>query len=872
MRLISLVFLFLISTINSRGQEIKGFIKDVGNNSIENASITLWNNSQKEKLISNAYSDDKGFFVLRVNPEFQTGFLVVSSLGYKTKTLEIKKNEITSIILEDDKIDLPEVEIKRETPIKVNKDTTYYKPESFLNGTEVKVEDLLKKLPGITVNENTGQIKFKDKNIETVLLEGDDLFGGNYTIGTKNISVDMVEEVQAIEHYSANHLLRNIESTENTVLNLKIKKGKTDFSGELMFANGYERKFFLANEATGLGISKKLKSFGVLSQQNYGVDSQNYENSLGEVQDNRFCNEAFFAKRMIQDISSQNYFGSKRTNYNNLIFLNSNVNYKISPKLSVKSNFFKIYDNIKTFENNKTVYKESNGNEVENSLFNQYSKTPKIYRFENKLMFNISNLSLLEGIFDVKIGETNSSIKSNLNSNENFNSWVNTKDFYLKSNIKYTQKIGQNRVLQFTLLYGKNNLPQNLILSPSLDYTSNNESVTNSSETSEFTNEIIQSNIKYLTKKKIGKDYILFGFAQNKQPYLSYLFQNNTPIEDFYNKMDYATKSLYLEYGINFNWHKLNNEITVCLKDYDQKLNEQQYNKTILNAAYLLKYEWTKNSYLYFNNEFSQKRPEASNLYLNPVIISNNTLQNNLPSLNLTQTFNSSLGYNFTNLFKQLTLNIGFDYFSFKNSFITNISFSERLISLTYFQTFKNIELKKVFISIDKKFKKINTSSKTLLSFSTNDFYNTLNNGVLRKNHSEELKLDTFLTTFFQFPVNLEERIIFSSQKFYSNEQLQNIRNTVTIKNSIVIKPSKNLISKISLEHFNTDLKSKTSITFMDFNISYKSKNKVVYKFLANNLFDNNSFEVISKNDYSTSLFQSQLLRRHFLISANITL
>ncbi len=374
-----------------------------------------------------------------------------------------------------------------------------------------------------------------------------------------------------------------------------------------------------------------------------------------------------------------------------------------------------------------------------------------------------------------------------------------------------------------------------------------------------------------MTKKKFGKDYILLGFAQNKQPYLSYLFQNNIQIENFYNKMDYATQSLYLEYGINFNWHKLNNEITVCLKNYNQKLNEQLYNKTFLNAAYLIKYEWTKNSYLYFNNEFSQKRPEASNLYLNPIIISNNTIQNNVPSLNLTQSFNSSLGYNFTNLFKQITLNIGFDYFSFKNSFINNISFSERLISLTYFQIFKNIELKKVAISIDKKFKKINTSSKTILSFSTNNFYNTLNNSVLRKNNSEEIKLDTFLTTFFQFPINLEERFIFSSQKFYSNEELQNIRNTVTIKNSIVIKPAKNLISKISLEHFNTDLKSKTSITFMDFNISYKFKNKVIYKFLANNLFDNNSFEVISKNDYSTSLFESQLLRRHFLISANLT-
>jgi hypothetical protein len=79
-------------------------------------------------------------------------------------------------------------------------------------------------LPGIEVNDKTGEITYKGKPIETVNLEGDNLFGFNYAIGTKNINVDMVEEVQVIENFSANPLLKGIDSNDKVALNLKLKR------------------------------------------------------------------------------------------------------------------------------------------------------------------------------------------------------------------------------------------------------------------------------------------------------------------------------------------------------------------------------------------------------------------------------------------------------------------------------------------------------------------------------------------------------------------------------------------------------------------------------------------------------------------------
>ena len=141
----------------------------------------------------------------------------------------------------------------------IKNDTVKYNVKSYLNGSDRKILDVIKKMPGIDVNVNTGEIKYKGKSIETVLLEGDNLFGYNYSLGTKNINVNMVEQVQAIENYSENPLLKNIESGNKVVLNLKLKKRKIDFSGNFDAGLGsFDNSNIAANTNLNiLGITKK---------------------------------------------------------------------------------------------------------------------------------------------------------------------------------------------------------------------------------------------------------------------------------------------------------------------------------------------------------------------------------------------------------------------------------------------------------------------------------------------------------------------------------------------------------------------------------------------------------------------------------------
>ena len=76
---------------------------------------------------------------------------------------------------------LEQVEIVREMPVSIKGDTIVYNADSFKSGTERKLEDILKKLPGITVQKD-GTIKAHGKTIDKLLVEGEDIFNQNYKI------------------------------------------------------------------------------------------------------------------------------------------------------------------------------------------------------------------------------------------------------------------------------------------------------------------------------------------------------------------------------------------------------------------------------------------------------------------------------------------------------------------------------------------------------------------------------------------------------------------------------------------------------------------------------------------------------------------
>lgn len=225
-------FVTLLITSISFAQSIRfdGFIQDEQKNPLEMANIMAINNVTKA-MDSYGITNDKGKFQLTLKPN-TTYTVKVSFLGMKSKEIAVttkSENMSQNIVLDGTGIELEGVEIVREMPVSIQGDTIVYNADSFKTGTERKLEDVLKKLPGVEVNAD-GEIEVEGKKVSKLMVEGKDFFDGDTKLGVKNIPADAIDKVQVLRNYNEVSALKGLgNDQDNVAMNIKLKEGKKNF-------------------------------------------------------------------------------------------------------------------------------------------------------------------------------------------------------------------------------------------------------------------------------------------------------------------------------------------------------------------------------------------------------------------------------------------------------------------------------------------------------------------------------------------------------------------------------------------------------------------------------------------------------------------
>ncbi len=209
---------------------MEGIISDSTNKPLEMANVMAVNQVTKA-MDSYAITNDKGKFLLNLKPN-TTYTVKVSYLGMQNKEITIttqNENKTQNIIMESGGIELDGVEIVREMPVSIKGDTIVYNADSFKTGTERKLEDVLKKLPGVEVNAD-GEIEVEGKKVSKLMVEGKDFFDGDTKLGVKNIPADAIDKIQVLRNYNENSILKGVENNQdNVAMNIKLKSGKKNF-------------------------------------------------------------------------------------------------------------------------------------------------------------------------------------------------------------------------------------------------------------------------------------------------------------------------------------------------------------------------------------------------------------------------------------------------------------------------------------------------------------------------------------------------------------------------------------------------------------------------------------------------------------------
>ncbi|MCK9507617.1 MAG: outer membrane beta-barrel protein [Pigmentiphaga sp.] len=183
-------------------------------------------------FVSGTSTDDEGMFRFSSVKE-QEYLILITSIGFQNTYQEInvisKKNhyDLGEIVLIENTIILAEASVtaqRREMTVK--NDTVEYDATAYRLRENAVVEDLLKRLPGISIDEE-GRIFVNGKEVKKVMVDGQDFFRSNPNLSIKNIPVHIMDKLQVIEDKSELSKLTGIDDgEENIVINIGIQKEK----------------------------------------------------------------------------------------------------------------------------------------------------------------------------------------------------------------------------------------------------------------------------------------------------------------------------------------------------------------------------------------------------------------------------------------------------------------------------------------------------------------------------------------------------------------------------------------------------------------------------------------------------------------------
>lgn len=160
---------------------------------------------------------------------------------------------------------LAEVLVKaKAVAVKVKGDTTEFNAGSFEIQPNSRVEDLLKQFPGIQVDKD-GKITAHGETVRKVLVDGEEFFGDDPTLVTKNIRADMVDKVQLYDKKSDQATFTGIDDGEKTkTLNIKLKEDKkSGYFGKLEAGGGTDDFYRGQSMINVFKGKKKFAAYGL---------------------------------------------------------------------------------------------------------------------------------------------------------------------------------------------------------------------------------------------------------------------------------------------------------------------------------------------------------------------------------------------------------------------------------------------------------------------------------------------------------------------------------------------------------------------------------------------------------------------------------
>lgn len=281
--LIYMSIFFISAQVRGQSYAITGVLQDTGlHRPLYNGSVILLH-AKDSFIVADTRADRNGRFTFKSITDTSTYLLHFSYPGYAGYWYRVDAShpDIGTINLFKKERLLKEIIVKAKVAsIRIIGDTTEYVADSFKVQPNANVEDLLRQLPGLQIDQ-FGNITAQGQKVKKVLVDGEEFFSDDPTLVTRNLRADMIDKVQVYDKRSDAAVFTGVDDgVKDKTINLKIKEdknqgifGKTDasagtdehYDAQGMF-NAFNKKRKMALFATtgnigrtGLGSADKQK-------------------------------------------------------------------------------------------------------------------------------------------------------------------------------------------------------------------------------------------------------------------------------------------------------------------------------------------------------------------------------------------------------------------------------------------------------------------------------------------------------------------------------------------------------------------------------------------------------------------------------------
>ncbi len=272
------VFFFLtcfISHAIAQQVSVSGFVKDKTDRyPLVDANVLLMQ-LPDSSLVIPMVTDLNGKFL----------FDKVSKGSYALKILYVGYQDyVFPLTVGDTPIDLKEInltadsESRDEVIVTIKRsvvqkgDTTQYSADAFKTNPDATAEDLISKMPGVTILD--GKVQAQGENVTKVLVDGKPFFGDDPSTVLKNLPADVIDKIQIFDQLSDQSQFTGFDDGNRTkTINVVTKPDKRDgYFGKVYAGYGYDDVY---KAGGNLNFFKGNRRISILAQSN-NINEQNF--------------------------------------------------------------------------------------------------------------------------------------------------------------------------------------------------------------------------------------------------------------------------------------------------------------------------------------------------------------------------------------------------------------------------------------------------------------------------------------------------------------------------------------------------------------------------------------------------------------------